>query len=152
MKLHLDLQNPNNFDDVPSQTQFEKWVTCALQHIKCSIQEPELTIRIVDADESSQLNCAYRNKNKPTNVLSFPFEVPEQIECDLLGDLVICQPVMQKEAIAQNKLELDHWAHLVVHGTLHLLGFDHVSDSEAEEMESLEVEILEQLNIQNPYL
>lgn len=152
MSLHLDLQNPYEFDEIPSKSQLETWVVCALQQAGCSIESPEITIRIVDAKESEQLNSDYRNKQKPTNVLSFPFEPPVQVESDLLGDLVICQSVMQHEACEQNKSELNHWAHLVVHGTLHLLGFDHIEESEAEEMESLEIQILKELGIGNPYI
>ena len=111
----------------------------------------EITIRLVDSDESQQLNNQYRGKDKPTNVLSFPFEVPTGIELDLLGDLVICAPVIAAEAIEQNKSENAHWAHMVIHGCLHLLGYDHINDQEAEEMEALEIALLAKLNIADPY-
>ncbi len=152
MNLHLELQNPYQFESLPESSQFNLWVSCALQHAGSDFSEPEITIRIVNESESQQLNSEYRGKNKPTNVLSFPFEAPPQIECELLGDRVICEPIMRSEAEAQNKVATSHWAHLVIHGTLHLLGFDHIEDKEAEEMESLEIRILEQLGIANPYL
>ncbi len=111
----------------------------------------ELTIRLVNNEESQQLNLQYREKDKPTNVLSFPFEVPEGIELNLLGDLVICAQVVAQEADAQNKALFDHWAHMVIHGCLHLMGYDHINDKDALEMEALEVEILAKLAINDPY-
>ena len=152
MNLHLELQNPNQYESLPDAASFTQWVSCALQHAGCELDEPEITIRVVDEQESQQLNGEFRGKNKPTNVLSFPFEVPPQVECELLGDLVICEPVMSGEAEVQNKALNSHWAHLVIHGTLHLLGFDHIEDDEAEEMESMEIKILEHLGIKNPYI
>ena len=113
--------------------------------------EAELTVRVVESEESQSLNSTYRGKDKPTNVLSFPFEQPPGMQLPLLGDLVVCQNVVEKEASEQNKILLHHWAHLIVHGTLHLLGFDHIEDDEAELMESLEVEILHNLGIDDPY-
>src|SRR5690606_500913 len=111
----------------------------------------ELSIRIVDRDEIQALNAQYRHKNTPTNVLSFPCELPPAVDVPLLGDIVICAQVVQEEAAAQHKAELSHWAHMVVHGTLHLLGYDHMDDAEANEMESLEIEILNTLGFANPY-
>ena len=136
---------------VPELASIELWLTTALEAAGFKQESAELTIRVVDKAESQQLNNDYRQKNKPTNVLSFPFEVPEGVPCDLLGDLVVCLPVVEKEALEQSKTLNDHWAHMLIHGTLHLLGFDHIDDNEAEEMESLEVSILNQLNISNPY-
>jgi probable rRNA maturation factor len=105
--------------------------------------------------ESQELNHQYRGKNKPTNVLSFPFEIPEHlpegVEIELLGDLIICAPVVEREAQEQNKALLAHWAHMTLHGCLHLLGYDHIEDKEAEEMESLEIEILQKMGFPNPY-
>ena len=106
---------------------------------------------MVNIDESQQLNKQYRHKDKPTNVLSFPFEVPEGIELNLLGDLVVCAPVIQQEATEQGKVLFDHWAHMIIHGCLHLLGYDHINDTDADEMEALEIKILAQLSINNPY-
>ena len=114
-------------------------------------QEYELTIRVVDEEESQSLNSQYRGKDNPTNVLSFPFEAPAEIELDLLGDLVICAPVVGKEATEQSKEEIAHWAHMVIHGTLHLQGYDHIEDEEAEAMEALEVKILSALGFPDPY-
>ena len=102
-------------------------------------------------EESQQLNSQYRQKDKPTNVLSFPFEVPEGIELNLLGDLVVCASVVEQEAKEQNKVLFHHWAHMIVHGCLHLLGYDHINDADADEMEALEVKILAKLAISNPY-
>ncbi|MEY0159662.1 rRNA maturation RNase YbeY, partial [Providencia manganoxydans] len=105
----------------------------------------EVTIRIVDEAESHELNLTYRGKDRPTNVLSFPFEAPPEVELPLLGDLIICRQVVEKEADEQNKTVEEHWAHMVIHGCLHLLGYDHIEDDEAEEMEGLETEILQKL-------
>lgn len=109
----------------------------------------DMTIRIVDADESQALNRSYRNKDRPTNVLSFPAE--SLAGETLLGDLVICAPVVQSEANAQSKSTRAHWAHMVVHGTLHLLGMDHQTDTEAEQMEQKERELLADLGFVDPY-
>jgi len=108
--------------------------------------------RIVDAPESQALNRQYRGKDYPTNVLSFPAEYNEFLPYDYLGDLVICAPVVEREANEQGKQLLDHWAHMVVHGMLHLQGYDHESDEQAAEMEALEIEILAALGHTNPYL
>ncbi len=149
----IDLQIACTATELPTEEQFQLWVDTALAEVSSNLsQEFELTIRLVNAEESQQLNNQYRSKNKPTNVLSFPFEVPDGIELNLLGDLIICIEVMKQEAKEQNKALFDHWAHLVIHGCLHLVGFDHISDSEALEMESIEITILEKLGVTNPYL
>lgn len=134
--------------DLPSEELLTEWVDAALNG---RLEQAELSIRIVDNDESQQLNSQYRGKDKPTNVLSFPFETPDGIELDLLGDLVICAEVVASEARQQNKPLMHHWSHMVIHGVLHLLGFDHINNEEAEEMEQLEREILATLNIPDPY-
>ncbi|TYK64329.1 rRNA maturation RNase YbeY [Colwellia echini] len=153
MPHDIDLQIACTPTALPSSEQFQLWVDTALNAVSSDPKQNfELTIRLVNSDESQQLNNQYRGKDKPTNVLSFPFEVPEGIELNLLGDLIICIEIMQQEAQTQNKALFDHWAHLVVHGCLHLVGFDHISDSEALEMESLEITILEKLGINNPYI
>lgn len=146
--IDVDLQIASTATNLPTESEFSLWVNCALQQYNKSF---ELTIRIVEVEESQQLNSQYRQKDKPTNVLSFPFEVPEGIELNLLGDLVICADLVVQEALEQNKAIKDHWAHLVIHGCLHLLGFDHIEDDEAQEMESLEISLLAQLNINDPY-
>ena len=115
-------------------------------------KESEVTIRVVDTAESHSLNLTYRGKDKPTNVLSFPFEVPPGMEMSLLGDLVICRQVVEKEAQEQGKPLEAHWAHMVVHGSLHLLGYDHIEDDEAEEMEAIETEIMLALGYEDPYI
>jgi len=145
----VDLQNACDAQEIPSIEQFQLWVDSCLTTI--TKQKFELTIRLVNLDESQQLNKQYRQKDKPTNVLSFPFEVPDGIELNLLGDLIICAQVVEQEATVQNKALLDHWAHMVVHGCLHLLGYDHINDSDAQEMEALEIKILAKLLINNPY-
>ncbi len=157
MTTQLDLQLACRAKNLPSQAQFQQWLDCVLLDggiVKNSTKENkafEVTVRLVDIAESQALNHQYRNKNKPTNVLSFPFEVPEGIELNLLGDLVICADIVENEAKEQNKTINNHWAHMVIHGCLHLLGFDHISDSEAEIMESIEINILAKLGIDNPY-
>jgi len=147
MSVTLDLQIACD-GDVPSQQQFQQWVDLALQQVT---EDCELSIRLVDEAESAELNGTYRGKDYPTNVLSFPFEAPVEIEPILLGDLVVCVPIVHKEAIEQNKPVEHHWAHMVVHGCLHLLGYDHIDDDEAQEMESLETTLLKSLAISDPY-
>ncbi|WP_299490874.1 rRNA maturation RNase YbeY [uncultured Shewanella sp.] len=151
MSLDLILDRQIAIDEtasLPSETDLSLWVSTVL---KGRMNEAEITIRIVDNEESQQLNSDYRGKDKPTNVLSFPFEAPAEIELPLLGDLIICAPVVSKEAQAQNKTLQAHWAHMVVHGTLHLLGYDHIDNNEAEEMESIETQIITQLGFEPPY-
>ncbi|WP_410685656.1 rRNA maturation RNase YbeY [Avibacterium paragallinarum] len=146
----IDLQiATENSENLPSEQQFQQWATAAVQ---AENLESEITIRIVDEVESQQLNATYRGKDYPTNVLSFPFECPEEVELPLLGDLVICRQVVEREAAEQGKPLMAHWVHMVVHGCLHLLGYDHIEDDEAEEMESLETEIMQELGFADPYL
>jgi len=148
MSIELDLQLACEADDIPAREEFQHWVEQILGRFD---KDFELTIRVVGSEESQALNHQYRGKDKPTNVLSFPFEVPEGIELNLLGDLVICADVVRSEAQQQNKTLTAHWAHMVTHGCLHLLGYDHINDNEAIEMESLETEILAELGFNNPY-
>ncbi|WGE63877.1 rRNA maturation RNase YbeY [Actinobacillus equuli subsp. haemolyticus] len=151
----IDLQiATENSEDLPSLEQFTQWVQRALAYEAQTedFPETEITIRIVDEAESHELNLTYRGKDKPTNVLSFPFEVPEGIELPLLGDLIICRQVVEKEAQEQQISLESHWAHLAIHGTLHLLGYDHIEDAEAEEMEGLETEIMQSLGFEDPYI
>ena len=114
--------------------------------------EAELTIRLVDEAESQQLNREYRGKDRPTNVLSFPADLPAVVESPLLGDLVICAPVVLREAKEQGKTVEAHWAHMVVHGVLHLLGYDHQNEQEAAEMEGIEAALLKEMGYRNPYI
>lgn len=146
----IDLQIASeNIENLPSEEQIQQWANAA---VRAQTMEPEITVRIVDEAESHQLNLTYRGKDKPTNVLSFPFECPDEVELTLLGDLVICRQVVEQEAREQDKPLMAHWAHMVVHGCLHLLGYDHLEDAEAEEMESLETEIMLGLGFEDPYL
>ncbi|WP_368884514.1 rRNA maturation RNase YbeY [Providencia vermicola] len=146
----LDLQLAcEETTDLPSEALFQRWLEAVLPKFQA---QSEVTIRIVDEEESHHLNLTYRGKDKPTNVLSFPFESPPEVELPLLGDLIICRQVVEQEAIEQQKSAEEHWAHMVVHGCLHLLGYDHIEDDEAEEMESLETEILVELGYADPYL
>lgn len=147
MKIHLDVQREVNA--LPKDDDFLRWLKEVLISEKQT--DTELTIRIVDEKESAELNEQYRHKTGSTNVLSFPFETPEEVELDLLGDLVICSDVVIREAAEQNKVELAHWAHMVVHGTLHLLGYDHLTSAEANIMEQKEIKVLSQLGYTDPY-
>ena len=148
--IFVDLQvATENIEGLPTEEQIVQWATAAVQP---EGDEIEMTVRIVDEAESHELNLTYRGKDRPTNVLSFPFECPDQVELPLLGDLVICRQVVEREAAEQEKPLMAHWAHMVVHGSLHLLGYDHIEDNEAEEMESLETQIMKGLGFDDPYL
>ena len=148
--LELDLQIATTAtEQLPSETDFRLWVGKALPTLG---EEFEVTIRIVDEEESHALNHEYRGMDKPTNVLSFPFEAPPGLELPLLGDLVICTQIVEKEAKEQEKELLHHWAHMTIHGILHLRGYDHINDDEADEMESIETQLLASLSISDPYL
>ena len=149
-KMIIDLQIACEQESgLPTAEQIEQWATAAVQP---QSDEVEMTVRIVDEAESHALNLNYRGKDRPTNVLSFPFECPDEVELPLLGDLVICLQVVEREAQEQDKPVMAHWAHMVVHGSLHLLGYDHIEDDEAEEMESLETQIMTGLGFADPYL
>lgn len=146
----VDLQiATENIEGLPTEEQIVQWATGAVQP---EGNEVEMTVRIVDEAESHELNLTYRGKDRPTNVLSFPFKCPDEVELPLLGDLVICRQVVEREAAEQEKPLMAHWAHMVVHGSLHLLGYDHIEDDEAEEMESLETQIMQGLGFDDPYL
>ena len=148
--IFVDLQvATENIEGLPTEEQIVQWATAAVQP---EGDEVEMTVRIVDEVESHELNLTYRGKDRPTNVLSFPFECPDEVELPLLGDLVICRQVVEREAAEQEKPLMAHWAHMVVHGSLHLLGYDHIEDDEAEEMESLETQIMQGLGFDDPYL
>ncbi|MCG7602007.1 rRNA maturation RNase YbeY [Halomonas sp. McH1-25] len=136
---------------LPGEQELVAWVAAVLARHDVA-PDSEVTIRLVDSEESQALNRDYRGKDKPTNVLSFPFEAPPGMEdVALLGDLVICHAVVAGEAQEQGKPLPHHYAHMVVHGTLHLLGYDHIEDAEADEMEALEREILSDFGIADPY-
>ncbi len=147
MAPKIDLQNPADFDDLPSEKSFRQWVEAALGEAGDDLEQ---TVRVVDIDESTDLNTRYRNKNGPTNVLSFPAD-DAQLDYRCLGDLVICAPLVIEEARSRGLAVEAHWAHLVVHGMLHLQGYDHENADQASIMEALEVEILGTLGYANPY-
>ncbi|WP_434984966.1 rRNA maturation RNase YbeY [Vreelandella zhaodongensis] len=146
----IDRQAAINEPSLPTLEQLTHWVGCVFSHHPDD-ERRELTIRFVDEAESQALNRDYRGKDKPTNVLSFPFENPPGVSLPLLGDLVICHAVVTLEAYEQQKCLEHHYAHMVVHGTLHLMGYDHVEEQEAERMEQLERELLATLDIADPY-
>ena len=147
-RIVVDLDIAVDPQEVPAQQDVEQWVAAALAGLRT---EAEVAIRIVDEAESAALNHQYRQKPYATNVLSFPCELPPGVELPLLGDLAICAAVVQREAHDQGKPLAAHWAHMVVHGVLHLVGFDHQDDAQAHTMESREVEILRALGFANPY-
>lgn len=167
---NVDVLYASNQANLPEQNMLSRWVKAALDghnyinnksksggdKEEIEIRSWELSIRIIDEVEAQQLNEKWRQRPYPTNVLSFPiamdsFESLPGIEISLLGDIVICAPLVAREAAAQKKSLYAHWAHLVIHGTLHLLGYDHISDSQARTMESLEIRVLHDLGYPNPY-
>lgn len=156
MKLNLSLQQEVQTPElVLKRAYVKKVIETALRHIDAG-QDCEIGIACVGNDESHKLNLEYRGKDKPTNVLSFPGDVPEEVLAMLdalpLGDLVICIPVVLQEAVEQQKTPMEHFTHMLVHGALHLMGYDHeTSDADAEEMEALEIQILAKLGFENPY-
>ena len=153
MNLDIDIQVASAGDRVPDSSQIHRWVAAAVtaggEH-KIDARA-ELSVRIVDREESRRLNQRYRAQDKATNVLSFPADLPAQLQLPLLGDLVVCAPVVICEAREQGKTAEAHWAHMLVHGTLHLLGYDHLEDAEAEVMENLETRILLAMDYPPPY-
>ena len=134
-------------DDVPEPELLRSWAEAAYLGETPAVA----SLLVTTADEVQSLNNQYRNKDKPTNVLSFPMESPAEIDVSLLGDIVLCAPVIKQEAEQQSRSEVSHWAHMVVHGMLHLQGYDHIENDDAEQMEQLEIEILSQLGFDNPY-
>lgn len=150
LALHLSRSAGLPRKGIPLQASFATWVEAALRAANRR-RESELSIRIVDAREGRELNRDYRQRDYATNVLSFPAELPPAMKLPLLGDLVICAPVVAREAAEQGKRLRDHYAHMTVHGTLHLLGHDHENDADAERMEALERRILTQLGVADPY-
>jgi probable rRNA maturation factor len=154
MDLQIALDNSAHKISLPERASIERWISAALATAHAS-GDTQLTVRVVDEPEIKTLNETYRRKPGVTNVLSFPFETPPEVSDtlmqNLLGDIVICAPVVQREAQQQHKPPIDHWAHMIVHGTLHLLGYDHLSEHQAEEMEAMEISILSEFGIPNPY-
>lgn len=144
----ISLQQAIKIPKAPSRYYFQRWIATALEGRR---KKAEVAIRIVGEKESAALNYKYRHKKGSTNILSFPFEPPANIQLPLLGDLIICAPVVSKEARQQNKSLSAHWAHMVIHGTLHLLGYDHIKKYDALVMEQIEIELLNKLGYPNPY-
>jgi probable rRNA maturation factor len=167
MEVEVEVQYAIKSPELPNQKRLTHWVNSVFSDVPGPLspilQSPlwkasrkprrnwELTIRIVDETEARYLNETWRGHSYPTNVLSFPFESPPGLHVPLLGDLVICAPVVAQEANEQQKSLSAHWAHLVIHGTLHLLGYDHLEDAQAQLMETLEIHILNSLGYPNPY-
>jgi probable rRNA maturation factor len=152
MKIELHMSRSPHLAraGIPQTASFRRWVELALKAAKRR-RAVELSIRLVDGDEGRELNRQYRNRDYATNVLSFPAELPASMNLPLLGDLAICTPVVAREAAEQGKALRDHYAHMTVHGSLHLLGFDHEDEADADVMEALERRILEELDIADPY-
>jgi probable rRNA maturation factor len=150
--IHFDIENPLNLN-TPSHENFTAWAEIVLSHEK--ISTAEISCYITNKIEIQTINNQYRKQNKPTNILSFPFDAPPGLPQDthahFLGDLIICPDIIEQEAFNQKKVCLHHWAHITIHGILHLLGYDHVQDNDAEIMEALEIKLLLQLSINDPY-
>ncbi len=152
MSVTVELMNLSGESAVPSQAEFEGWSDAVLKELNHSEQTLELGIRLVSENESAELNQNFRNKQGPTNVLSFTYtDIPPEAQQNLLGDLAICSQVVIREAQEQHKTIKAHWAHMTIHGMLHLLGQDHQDDIEAEAMEKLESNILSKLGYSQPY-
>ncbi len=149
MSLHVDIQSASN-ETLPEDGDMHGWIAAALtggEHAG----DTEISVRLVDIAEMTTLNETYRGKTGPTNVLSFPSDLPTELQLPLLGDIVICAPVVRAEAAEQGKNLTAHWAHMTIHGTLHLLGYDHIAEDEAAAMEALESAILKRLDYPCPY-
>lgn len=150
-KLSLAVQYASDTQNLPTRAQFRRWINAALQRDVC------MTLRLVDEAEGRELNKNYRGKDYATNVLTFVYddEEPQSGAAlsgkTLYGDVIICAPVVEKEAAAQHKDLLAHYAHLAIHAALHLQGYEHENDAEAEEMEALETELMLKLRYPNPY-
>jgi probable rRNA maturation factor len=146
--IHISYQVERRGLPIPAR--LRDWAGAALKAARR--RSGELSIVLVDDVEGRAMNLQYRGRDYATNVLSFPVELPDGLRSPLLGDLIVCAPVVAREAIEQHKKLADHYAHMVVHGTLHLLGYDHIDDADAERMEALETRILAKLGIADPYL
>ncbi|ARG97436.1 rRNA maturation RNase YbeY [Legionella micdadei] len=150
MNYHIDLQHACAHSIPVADELLIQWAELTLAEHK---ETAELTLRLVDEEEMTHLNHTYRQQNKTTNVLAFPSAIPDDIELDfpLLGDVIICPSVLQRESQELGKPVNEHWAHIVIHGVLHLLGYDHIKDSDAEIMQALEIKLLAHLGFANPY-
>jgi probable rRNA maturation factor len=148
VRLDLELQVATVHPGLPAEPEVRRWVRAALAGRTGTVG---VVVRLVDEEESRILNRDYRGRDEPTNVLSFPFEAPPHVTTAHIGDLVVCAPVVAREAQQQGKPLAAHWAHMVIHGLLHLLGYDHQNDDEAGRMEALEARILGSLGYPDPY-
>lgn len=146
--ITVDIQHASAFMPLPTDEQITTWVKASVQELNTDL---EVTVRIVDEAEIGHLNATYRGKDKPTNVLSFPVDLAPGIQDDLLGDIVICAPIVDQEAKAQHKTYESHFAHMVIHGCLHLMGYDHITPEQAHIMEPKEIQIMSALLFKNPY-
>jgi probable rRNA maturation factor len=156
MNVIVDLINATSESMLPSQEDFQSWGLAAIERLPANLSSDqseniELCIRLVDEEESSALNESYRKKNGSTNILSFPFQDIQRDNFTFLGDLAICAPVVKREAEQQNKTQQAHWAHMTIHGVLHLNAYDHENENDADIMEKLEIDILKTLGYSNPY-
>lgn len=145
--IELSISDEVDAAALPSEEDFQQWA----QPCYPGEDEAVVSLQIVSSDEMQELNKTYRAKDQPTNVLSFPMELPEEVGINILGDLALCAAVIDAEAKQQGKQPVAHWAHMLVHGMLHLQGYDHIEDDEADAMEAREVEIMKALGFENPY-
>ena len=148
--IKVDIQRASKSKNLPENKQIRNWIKKTLSSVKK--QDIELTVRMVDEGEGAELNEQWRKRKGPTNVLSFPSEDAEKYTPGYIGDIVLCVPVINREAGEQKKSLESHWAHMIIHGTLHLLGYDHIKAEDAEEMELHEIRILESMGYKNPYI
>ncbi|MFZ2485952.1 MAG: rRNA maturation RNase YbeY [Candidatus Rickettsiella isopodorum] len=148
-RIKITIQTVTSHTFIPSRYFLQQWVNKAFSN---KIGSSAVNIRLVSKKESAELNNFYRHKKGPTNILSFPFEPPPEISSPFLGDLVICAMLVNQEAKQQAKTRLAHWAHLVIHGCLHLIGYDHIYNKEATQMETIEIQLLKELGYENPYI
>jgi probable rRNA maturation factor len=149
MNLQVDLQSASS-EPVPDEDDLHRWIAAAFDTVG-HVADSEVSVRLVDRAEMAKLNRDYRGRQGPTNVLSFPSNLPPDLDLPLLGDIVICAPLVRQEALEQHKLPAAHWAHLTIHGALHLLGYDHLEDADAAIMEDLESRALQHLGFPCPY-
>lgn len=150
MSYYIDIQNATNEPLPVSEEELARLASLALRDYQ---KEAELTVRLVTAEEMIHLNYTYRKQNKTTNVLAFPSALPPeiQLECPLLGDVIICPQVLLEESKQLKKTLESHWALILIHGILHLLGYDHIKDDEAVIMQAIEIKLLAELGFSNPY-
>lgn len=148
--LIIDIQNATGKPLFVNEDTIEQWAKITLGK---ALAAAELSLRFVDKTEIQILNRDYRHMDKPTNVLAFPVDIPEEVQenCPLLGDVIICPEVLMEESLTQKKDLSQHWAHITIHGLLHLLGYDHIEEDEAKEMQEMEITCLNQLGFSNPY-